>query len=170
MASSLYQPLPSSNHIRVLDLSDPTVPAKNSKNVRCNLHLLDMSRQDSEATYDAFSYTWKSEPGEYDGFVNIACSGHELRIGRNLFEALSQLRTVPGVKYLWADAICINQDDLQERAKQVRLMGSIFHKARRVHCWLGVGDDEARLALYNAGRLGTVAVLMSSNRMTNESC
>ncbi|KAK5153174.1 hypothetical protein LTS14_007819 [Recurvomyces mirabilis] len=154
MASSFYQPLPSPNHIRVLDLSTTSSKDQQPEIVECSLRLLDLSDPDNEASYDAVSYTWKSEPGEPDGIGHIMCSGHELPVGRNLYEALKQLRTASEAQLLWADAICINQNDLEERAQQVRLMGSVFHKARCVHCWLGIGDDESRLALRNIGRLG----------------
>ncbi|KAK1844225.1 ankyrin and het domain-containing protein [Colletotrichum chrysophilum] len=41
---------------------------------------------------------------------------------------------------LWIDALCINQDDLDERASQVQLMRSIFRGAKRVLAWLGPPD------------------------------
>ncbi|PMD19576.1 hypothetical protein NA56DRAFT_575268 [Hyaloscypha hepaticicola] len=37
---------------------------------------------------------------------------------------------------LWADAICINQQDFDERNAQVRLMGSIYSDANIVLSWL----------------------------------
>jgi hypothetical protein len=40
-------------------------------------------------------------------------------------------------RFIWADAICINQSDLQERSQQVRLMGNIYRNAERVLIWLG---------------------------------
>jgi hypothetical protein len=35
------------------------------------------------------------------------------------------------------DALCISQDDLKERADQVRLMSSIYSQAEYVYIWLG---------------------------------
>lgn len=46
---------------------------------------------------------------------------------------------------LWADALCINQEDLKERAEQVKLMGLVYWKARRVRIWLGRDDDKEGL-------------------------
>ncbi|KAG6363979.1 hypothetical protein INS49_009082 [Diaporthe citri] len=43
---------------------------------------------------------------------------------------------------LWADALCINQNDLDERAEQVKLMEDIYPSARRVLLWFGVGDTQ----------------------------
>ncbi|KAI6364618.1 hypothetical protein MCOR25_005623 [Pyricularia grisea] len=41
------------------------------------------------------------------------------------------------VRRLWADAVCINQEDLDERTSQVELMGRIFAGAHRVLAWMG---------------------------------
>jgi hypothetical protein len=45
---------------------------------------------------------------------------------------------------LWTDAICINQQDLDERGHQVQLMGSIYRNAHMVIVWLGTDDDKVR--------------------------
>ncbi|KAF2239752.1 hypothetical protein EV356DRAFT_109915 [Viridothelium virens] len=51
---------------------------------------------------------------------------------------------------LWADAICINQDDLDERSHQVSMMGLIYSKAKGVIAWLGESNKESDLALDSA--------------------
>ena len=38
---------------------------------------------------------------------------------------------------LWVDAICINQDDDDERTDQVRLMREIYRQAKHVFVWMG---------------------------------
>lgn len=46
---------------------------------------------------------------------------------------------------LWADAICINQDNLIEKGQQIPLMARIFRSATQVIVWLGKGEeDESR--------------------------
>ncbi|KAM7182701.1 Heterokaryon incompatibility protein (HET) domain containing protein [Rhypophila sp. PSN 637] len=42
---------------------------------------------------------------------------------------------------VWIDALCINQEDLDERTSQVRLMHMIFNCADAVFAWLGNMDD-----------------------------
>lgn len=46
-----------------------------------------------------------------------------------------------GVSYFWADAICINQQDIKERTQQVQLMGQIYGSAETVYSWLGPRDQ-----------------------------
>jgi hypothetical protein len=41
---------------------------------------------------------------------------------------------------IWIDALCINQDDLEERASQVKLMGHIYERAALVMIWFGNED------------------------------
>ena len=47
------------------------------------------------------------------------------------------------VFFLWIDALCINQEDLEERANQIRTMREIYEKAQKVRVWFGTGLDYA---------------------------
>ena len=42
---------------------------------------------------------------------------------------------------IWADAVCINQNDLDERSSQVNIMGDIFKAATKCQIWLGTVED-----------------------------
>jgi len=78
---------------------------------------------------------------------SIVCNGCPIPVTENLHEGLTQLLKLDspkaGVKY-WVDAICIDQQDVQERAAQVAIMGRIYRSADAVVGWLGpsVGYDE----------------------------
>lgn len=37
-------------------------------------------------------------------------------------------------RYLWVDALCINQDDAHQKSRQVKLMGRIFSKVNLTPC------------------------------------
>jgi Heterokaryon incompatibility protein (HET) len=43
---------------------------------------------------------------------------------------------------MWADAICINQEDISERNAQVRLMGDIYSNASKVATYVGEAPKE----------------------------
>lgn len=43
--------------------------------------------------------------------------------------------------YLWVDALCLNQNDEDEKSRQIPRMGDIFTFAERVYCWLGENED-----------------------------
>jgi len=90
--------------------------------------------RDDLVNYDALSYTWGSEENSKE----IICDGEPLRVTNNLLNALLALRH-PGHehRYLWIDAVCIDQQNNEEKAVQVRNMLLIYKKAARVVAWLG---------------------------------
>ena len=50
-------------------------------------------------------------------------------------------------RIIWIDAICINQEDNDEKGQQVQSMAKIYAKASRVIVWLGraAGDSDQAL-------------------------
>jgi hypothetical protein len=60
-----------------------------------------------------------------------------LNVRKNVVEMLRYLRKNTTKRYLWVDAICINQADAIEKGTQVSMMGSIYAQAYRVLIWLG---------------------------------
>jgi hypothetical protein len=55
---------------------------------------------------------------------------------------LLQVRLADRPRILWADAICINQNNDAERGNQVALMGRIYTQARRTLICLGAGSHD----------------------------
>jgi len=99
-------------------------------------------------TYEAISYSW----GPDNATERIIVNGLRRHINPSLAGALRRFRLPEESRYLWADAICINQADNAEKSAQVRSMFTIFRKARRVLAWLGdegTGGSQA-LASYEA--------------------
>ena len=47
----------------------------------------------------------------------------------------------------WADQICINQDDEEEKSQQIEIMADVYTRAQNVLIWLGIGTDETDLAM-----------------------
>ncbi|KAK4216724.1 heterokaryon incompatibility protein-domain-containing protein [Rhypophila decipiens] len=84
-------------------------------------------------SYEAVSYVW----GDPRQRCDLTISGATLSVTANLHGALTVFRHRQRRRRLWADALCINQDNVPERTAQVELMGSIFKGATRVLAWLG---------------------------------
>jgi hypothetical protein len=111
------------------------------------------------SSYHALSYTW-GEP--VFSKTLVVDKSMRIPITENLDFALRRLR-LAGIRALWVDAICINQQDVQERAQQVRLMGRIFSQAKRVIIWTGL-DNASRdgwHCLEHLDRLSTVKSSLS---------
>jgi hypothetical protein len=90
-------------------------------------------------TYAAISYVW----GDPKNTVMITVDEKNQPVTVNLRDVLLRARHKSDTRILWADAICINQEDLVERAQQIRLMPSIFGNAEHVLAWLGKDDGDA---------------------------
>ena len=90
-------------------------------------------RDDNSVKYKALSYVW----GDQKDTIIILCDGIQLKVTRNLHEAMLHLRTSYANSYFWIDAICINQSDDEERSAQVRRMKEIYSLADLVIMWLG---------------------------------
>ncbi|KAJ8118221.1 hypothetical protein ONZ43_g4038 [Nemania bipapillata] len=107
--------------------------------LECRLHQMPLAK---EPVFRALSYVWGSS-GEME---EILLEGEPFKVTRNLYEALYQLRTEqPGPSlelgdpgdYFWIDAICLNQEDVEEKSLQVPRMMEIYQAACVVLIWLG---------------------------------
>ncbi|KAK4108811.1 HET-domain-containing protein, partial [Canariomyces notabilis] len=95
---------------------------------------------DNDQLPHALSYVWG------DGTDTVAieprADSHSacfqvLHVTRNCEQALRHVRHATETRYLWVDAICIDQQNLAEKGQQVGLMAEIYRKARGVIAWLG---------------------------------
>lgn len=127
-----YTPLDSPDSIRILLLHP--APAT-SADIYCDLIYTTIStcEQDLFEHYVALSYVW----GSTNDLQAIFLEGQWFMITRNLSEALRNLREERRAIRLWADAICINQQNYHERNQQVSLMGQIYAIARHTIIYLG---------------------------------
>lgn len=68
-------------------------------------------------------------------------------------DILLELRSSETERVLWIDAMCINQKDIDERNRQVWLMGQVYSKAKAVIIWLGPQSEDSDLAMEFIPRL-----------------
>jgi hypothetical protein len=143
-----YSPLDESERqIRLLHLL-PAVRSSNSANqgqenlttthvddIHCTFSVVFLN---DHVEYEALSYVW----GDANDRTTIYIHGHPCKITRNLYAALLHMRQAEE-RILWVDALCINQADMDERASQVRYMGSVFARACTVVVYLGDWEDSS---------------------------
>jgi len=119
------KPLPSIEHFRYLRLE----PGTGDEPLRCSLRTYKIGK----VTYEALSYVGGNEVRDR----RICCDGYTINVTQNLSDALHRLRDPTHTRELWADSICINQDDVEEKGHQVAIMGQIYSKASQVLICLG---------------------------------
>ncbi|KAL8672570.1 MAG: hypothetical protein Q9168_002975 [Polycauliona sp. 1 TL-2023] len=161
MAQYEYTPLdPETKTTRLMRL----LPGSFDDEIHVSLRIMSLPG-DEPASYDmipynALSYTW----GSTDDPVTIWVGDFPARsdraegcitISQNLAVALKHLRSPFEPCDIWIDAICINQQDLNERSSQVGKMGDIYSNADQVIVWLGPQSSDSELAIDTLEMLGT---------------
>lgn len=141
----------SNRYIRLVTL----LRGKVNDPIQIRINAVDFS---SVPAYEALSYTWASEPLHREHNVEevrepfrVSVVNHHgmfrkyksLKIQENLASALVQLRGQSEDRRLWIDALCINQNDDEEKARQITKMRMIYEKASRVVVWLGRGSEQS---------------------------
>ncbi|KAJ4987441.1 ankyrin and het domain protein [Stagonosporopsis vannaccii] len=127
-----YDTLPRGEYFRYLVLQ----PGSGDDGLKCSLHITALG----DTEYEAISYVWGTEFRDHD----ISCDGRKLKITKNLHDALQRLRYPTATRKLWADSICIHQQDIEEKSHQVANMGRIYAEAQRVLLYMGA--DPSKLA------------------------
>ncbi|KAI0882628.1 heterokaryon incompatibility protein-domain-containing protein [Annulohypoxylon maeteangense] len=117
--------------------------------IKCYLHHEKLS---SNPSFCALSYVW----GSTENMQVIIVDEGSLQVTQNLYDALLEFRRRlledpeelidedPRNFYLWVDAICINQTDIEEKAFQIPKMGDIYTMSEQVVAWLGPINPEER--------------------------
>jgi Heterokaryon incompatibility protein (HET) len=118
------------------------------------------ARLDDAPEYESLSYAW----GETALTRTTKIEGRALSISLALETALRHLRTRTKDRVLWIDAICINQEDNNERNNQVSFMDDIYATARRVVVWIGPKDGESERAMEFLKEMGTSNTLPKRDR------
>lgn len=149
-----------------LPIEDPNLPRRHLRigNPNNNLRVLHLDGGTSHVLsgtferasitrlppYEAVSYCWGGEDGDYTKSEFIIISGTLFPITKNCAAALLKVRQPRGEKVIWIDSLCINQNDVNERSVQVSQMGKIFSGAQKVHIYVGnsVDDGTASRAFY----------------------
>ena len=85
-------------------------------------------------SFEPLSYTW----GDACITKEIEVDKQVCSITRNLFSALQNLRKQTESRFLWVDAVCINQEDNVEKSYQVKSMHHIY--AGSHNCLIYLGD------------------------------
>ena len=131
-------------------------PGQDDEPLRCKLvpaHLPSGKDIDS-IEYKALSYWWGEDTDDKQesievifpiksvyNLINSLAGENKFKIGSNLLAALQRIRQPDRGVSCWIDAICINQEDEEERSYQVSRMDEIYSAASEVVVWLGKGES-----------------------------
>jgi hypothetical protein len=126
------------------------------------LDLVHVTRETPEQKYLAISYTW----GDPRIVARIPCGDRGvIGVTQSVLTILETLVSSGRPLYLWIDALCINQEDNEEKGQQVRFMDQVYAHAHQVVVCLGKPDSDSDEAMdsiyplqraYSASGTGTV--------------
>jgi hypothetical protein len=126
----IYKPLNSHREIRLLRIS------RRLPSTEIETELIHVALENAPA-YECISYTWGDATKTNRIFVNNL----QFKVSANVYEILDEKASVWSSGLLWIDSICINQDDPEEKSKQVQLMRKVYQTAARVTICLGTAPD-----------------------------
>jgi hypothetical protein len=137
--------------MRILKLRPAT---SDTSQIDCSLIIPEMDPEGNLITpesYDALSWSWGTS--EKTKYIRITQGdGHNEKtyaksVTPTLYSALRSLRDHKRTRFLWIDAICINQENFDERNHQVEQMDRIYGNAKRVCIWLGDSSKSSKIAI-----------------------
>ena len=114
---------------------------------------------DDKTVYRALSYEWGPPKPTQDLIVNQKI----LSVRKNLHDFLESLYAYHGgadtTAYFWSDAICIRQDDTEEKNHQVGQMARVYESTIEALAWLGQSESTYIGKLFEALQRGCTTVV-----------
>jgi hypothetical protein len=137
------------NHVRLMRI----LPGRRKKSVvRCETRVFSLP---VDSGYTAISYAWGPPVADHA----IVLDGRKHLVAKNLWHFLTTWRSFilqastaeesswkPCHSWLWIDALSIDQNNMQERNHQVKIMSKIFGGADEVLVWLGLANTKTNKA------------------------
>jgi len=138
----VYRSLPGLGFIRLLRLRPAS---RGDADIQCQLFDYQLLQNGFEGTdlYEALSYVWGSTSNRRSIFIDQC----EVKVTSNLHAVLLHLRHPFFERVLWVDALCINQNNVDEKEKQVGAMAMTYAKAACVIVWLGEATEGSNQAM-----------------------
>lgn len=132
-ASTIYTRLDyNSGQIRLVRLLPPNL---SGNGICCELSLAWLR---DGPKYEALSYVW----GKEEVSTPILLNGQPWNVRPVLAAALRRLRYQDKERYIWVDALCIDQSNGFEKSGQTQHMKDVFGGSERCLVWLGDVYDE----------------------------
>lgn len=98
-------------------------PGRYDEPIECMLEHASLS---DHPTYETISYCW----GRHAPYESIQLEDVQVMVSSNTAAAIRRMRRIDSVRCLWIDSLCIDQDNVEERSRQVAMMRDIYGQAQ----------------------------------------
>ena len=145
------------NHIRLLLI-------RRSLYFKVSYHVIHVLLSDVPR-YEAISYVWGDTTDTEEIEIDDKTFQTSCTVA-NVLRRMSKILGLPpgGERMLWIDFICINQEDVEEKNKQVPLMREIYTKSHATRVYLGDGF-EANKANWLLIKLQALALTLTTEEL-----
>ena len=113
-----------------------------SSRIRCRFSVVDLDKL--RFPFRSISYVWGDPAPKDKAWFD---EGTHLKITASAGAVLRSISKSATDKYFWIDALCINQQDVDERSLQVQLMYDIDSSAEKTMAWTGESSKDSEAAL-----------------------
>ena len=144
-----YQYSPLNHELKEVRLTT-LYPGEFTEDIQTSIHKVPLIPE-NPPIYEALSYVW----GSTKNMPDIEIGNDNLAVTENLASALRYLRYREQPRTLWIDAICVNQQDLEERGHQIKRMTDLYRLADRVVVWLGPDQNNSGLGVKTLEHMGS---------------
>ena len=164
--------LPNEYKHTALDSNQDTIrllrlhPGPYNDSLSCSFEVVSIAEAE-RLKYEALSYFWGTdEPSNAISLRDKFPEGSRslklaikhfmplrFNIRNHLYAALRQFRRPDVDVLLWVDALCIDQENEEEKNQQVAKMARIYSSAHHVLIWLGAGDPSCEDAMEFIGEI-----------------
>lgn len=131
--------LPGPRHIRLLQVF---TNKHGSSHICYRFSVVDLD--DLQSPFRAISYVWgdssQRDQTWFDDGTHLDIRGSAGAILRSIMKSGTD-------RYFWIDALCVNQQDVDERSLQVQLMYDIYSSAEKTIAWSGEIAEDSDAAL-----------------------
>ncbi|KAI8953594.1 heterokaryon incompatibility protein-domain-containing protein [Xylaria longipes] len=124
-----HQQLVEGNYFRLLTLE----PGIGEDPLVASLRTVELRRGGTEDRFEAISYVWGSDTRDQI----IIIDGKPFPITSSLRNTLRQIRSLDKPRNIWADSVCIDQENNKEKSHQVAAMGRIYETSECTLICLG---------------------------------
>ncbi|KAF2206381.1 hypothetical protein CERZMDRAFT_14385, partial [Cercospora zeae-maydis SCOH1-5] len=105
------------------------LPSSRGEHIKGELRTV--SIHDKSVNHKAVSYQW----GQDEPSLEILLDDHPILVRKNLHGFLVQMNLEQRENWFFINALVTNQDDSEEKASQVTMMGRIYREAEEVFAW-----------------------------------
>lgn len=154
-ASSEYKyiPLPRGDYFRLLVLE----PGAKEDDLVASMRAAELQNiKETKNSFEAISYVWGSNTKDQV----IIIDGSQVFITTNLRNSLRQVRYEDKPRTVWADSICIDQQNIEEKSHQVGAMGRIYQSSECTLMCFGSEPEFQQLATDAATLINEVSEMM----------